>query len=79
MPAERRVKIFRNGSNQAIRIPKEFELPGNEAILKKDGDRLIIEVVKPNDLLGLLSTWGPLDVNCPDVDSDLLPLDDVTP
>ena len=26
MPAERQVKLFRNGRNQAVRIPREFEL-----------------------------------------------------
>ena len=32
-PNERRVRLFKNGRNQAIRIPREFELPGEEAIL----------------------------------------------
>jgi hypothetical protein len=26
----RRVKLFRNGRNQAVRIPREFELPGED-------------------------------------------------
>ena len=39
---ERRVRLFRNGRNQALRIPREFELEGDEAILRKDGDRLIV-------------------------------------
>ena len=38
---ERHVRLFRNGRNQALRIPREFELPGDEAILRKEGDRLI--------------------------------------
>ena len=29
----RHVRLFRNGRNQAVRIPVEFELPGDEAIL----------------------------------------------
>jgi antitoxin VapB len=41
--AERHVKLFRNGRNQAVRIPREFELPGEEAIMRKEGERLIIE------------------------------------
>ncbi len=36
---QRRVKLFRNGRNQAVRIPVEFELPGDEAIMHRDGDR----------------------------------------
>ena len=40
---ERRARLFRNGRNQAIRIPREFELPGTEALLRQEGDRLAIE------------------------------------
>ena len=43
MSQERRVKLFRSGRNQAVRIPREFELPGDEAVMHKEGDRLIIE------------------------------------
>lgn len=45
MSAPRRVKLFRNGRNQAVRIPREFELSGDEAILRREGERLIIEPV----------------------------------
>lgn len=62
MHAERHVAIFRNGRNQAIRIPREFELEGTEAIMRQDGDRLIIEPIKPkNRLLAVLETLEPLD------------------
>lgn len=43
MAAERHVRLFRNGRNQAVRIPREFELPGHSAVMRKEGDRLIIE------------------------------------
>ncbi len=76
MLPERHVKLFRNGANQALRIPREFELPGHEAIIKKSGDRLIIESIRPHDLLGLLAGWGSLDVDFPDIDVALKPLDD---
>ena len=39
MAEKRSVKLFRNGRNQAVRIPAEFELPGGEAIMHRDGDR----------------------------------------
>lgn len=68
MNQERRVKLFRNGSNQAIRIPKEFELPGDEAILRVDADRLIIEAVKDGNLLSELRKLGPLYEGFPDID-----------
>lgn len=65
MPAARTVRLFRNGRNQAVRIPREFELPGTEAVMRREGDRLVIESAAakggPNArLLALLATLGPL-------------------
>ena len=54
--SERHVRLFRNGRNQALRIPRDFELEGDEAILRKDGDRLIIEPIRKGRLSALLST-----------------------
>ncbi|MGA8260619.1 MAG: AbrB/MazE/SpoVT family DNA-binding domain-containing protein [Arenicellales bacterium] len=62
---ERHVKLFKNGRNQAVRIPREFELPGEDAIMRKDGDRLIIEPSPPQSLLALLATLAPLDEDFP--------------
>ena len=77
-PAPRHVRLFRNNRNQAIRIPVDFELPGNEAIISRDGDRLIIQPVRKGNLTALLASWGPLEETFPDVDAALQPLDDVT-
>ena len=60
MQIERHVRLFRNGRNQAIRIPRDFELEADEAIIRKDGDKLIIEPVAKNSLLELLATWEPM-------------------
>lgn len=75
MSAPRRVKLFRNGRNQAVRIPREFELPGEEAILRKDGERLIIEAPPPPSLLALLATLEPIDEAFPPIPE--LPTDSV--
>jgi antitoxin VapB len=64
---ERRVKLFKNGRNQAVRIPREFELPGEDAIIKKDGDRLIIEPAPPKSLLAWLDMLEPLDEEFPPI------------
>jgi antitoxin VapB len=72
---ERQVRLFRNGRNQALRIPREFELEGDEAILRKEGDRLIIEPVRKGHLLNLLAGLEPLEEDFPDVDADLPALD----
>lgn len=55
------VKLFRNGSNQAVRIPREFELPGNEAVISRKGDTLILRSRQPRSLLKLLETLEPID------------------
>jgi antitoxin VapB len=75
--SERHVRLFRNGRNQALRIPREFELAGDEAIVRKEGDRLIVEPVRKGRLLALLGTLAPLEEPFPYVDDDLAPLDDV--
>ena len=51
MNEERHVKLFRNGRNQAVRIPREFEFDGDEAVMRKDGDRLILEPIRMAPLL----------------------------
>jgi antitoxin VapB len=65
MSGERQVRLFRNGRNQAVRIPREFELPGDEAVLHKEGDRLIIEPAAPSALLAVLATLQPLEDDFP--------------
>jgi len=35
MEAERIARLFRNGRNQAVRIPKDFEMEGREVIIRK--------------------------------------------
>lgn len=71
----RHVKLFKNGRNQAVRIPREFQLPGEDAVMRKEGDRLIIEPVPPRSLLALLATLTPLDEDFPPIPE--LPLDPV--
>jgi antitoxin VapB len=75
--AERHVRLFRNGRNQAVRIPREFELEGDEAILRKEGDRLVIEPVRKGRLLALLGKLDSIEESFPDVDNDLPPANEV--
>jgi antitoxin VapB len=65
MHNERHISLFKNGRNQALRIPREFELSGNKAILRKEGDRLIIEPIQRRSLLALLNTWESFDEDLP--------------
>ena len=83
----RKVRLFRNGANQAVRIPKEFELPGKDAVIHREGNRLIIEPVQTKPAKGTAAAMllaleeirklGPCEDEFPDVDEGLLPLDDI--
>ena len=77
MHSERQVSLFRNGRNQAIRIPREFELEGDKAIIHKEGDKLIIEPIRKAGLLAILLEMEPLTEQFPDIDTDLKALDDI--
>ena len=68
MTAGERVKLLRMGRNQVVRIPREFELPGEDAVIRREGERLIIEPARRMSLLALLATWGPLDDELPAID-----------
>ena len=71
MSEQRHVRLFRNGRNQAVRIPVEFELPGSEAIMHRDGDRLVIEPVRERGLVALLRTMKPLQEKFPEIDDPI--------
>jgi antitoxin VapB len=69
---ERRVKVFKNGRNQAVRIPREFAFSGEDAIMRKEGNRLIIEPAAADSLLEVLATLRPLAEDFPRI-HDLRP------
>ena len=77
-PETKRASLFRNGRNQALRIPRAFELPGKEVIMHREGDRLVIEPVpEKNSLLSVLAGLKPLEEKFPSIDDSLPPLDDI--
>jgi len=45
-------KLFQNGNSQAVRLPKEFRIPGNEVKIFKKGNYVILEPIE--------TTWDPL-------------------
>jgi len=77
------VKLFHNGFGQAVCIPAGFELPGDRALVHREGNKLIVEPASGSvGLLDLLAEWAkepPLEPedDFPDIDEDLLPLKDV--
>lgn len=64
----RHAALFRNGRNQAVRLPREFEMEGTTVLLRKEGDSLILTPVRENRLLDLLATWEPLEEELPEVE-----------
>ena len=63
---ERHASIFRNGRNQAVRIPREFEFEGSEVLMRKEGDQLILTPVRKSRLMDLLASWEPLEEPMPE-------------
>jgi antitoxin VapB len=68
----REVSLFRNGANQALRIPRRFELPGTSATLTREGETLVIRPAPPRSFLSLLRTLKAIRVSFPE-QSDALP------
>lgn len=69
---QRKVKLFKTGRSQAVCIPREFELPGENAIMRKGDERLIIELPPAKSLLALLAMMEPLEDDFPPI-VDLVP------
>lgn len=67
MNDERQVRLFRNGRNQALRIPRDMELPGRAAYLRKEGARLIVEPIAGPSLLSVLAKLKPIDDELPHI------------
>ena len=74
----REAKLFRNNRSQAVRIPAEFEFPGNRVLIRKEGTKLIIESKPKTDLIDLLrslSALGAEDDFPIDLDANLKPVE----
>jgi len=72
--AGRNVRLFKSGRRQCVRIPRDWELPGSEAVIRKDGDRLIVTPAPKKSLLAALRQLGAL----PEKDR-MPPIDDFPP
>ena len=58
----RQARLFRNGRNQAVRIPREFEMAADEVVIYREGQRLVIVPIdRPPSLAEVLSTFDTLD------------------
>lgn len=52
-------KLFTNGRSQAVRLPKEFRFEGREVSVRREGDAVILEPLKPRAWpKGYWRRWG---------------------
>jgi antitoxin VapB len=73
----REAKLFRNNRSQAVRIPAEFEFSGSRVLIRKEGNKLIIEPEPKARLVDILKGLTPLaaeDQFPDDLNATLLPL-----
>jgi antitoxin VapB len=61
---DRTAKLFRNGSSQAVRLPKEFRVPGREVIVKRFGDMVVLvpKVYRKQELAAALAEIGAVQL-----------------
>jgi antitoxin VapB len=68
MNMERKVSFFRNGRNQAVRIPREFETEASEGLMRREGTKIIIETEPKKGLLEVLRTMKPSRETLPEIE-----------
>ena len=56
-------KVFWSGRSQAVRLPKEFRVDGDEVRIRREGNKIVLEPMQ--DDWGWLVAWreryGPFD------------------
>ena len=45
-PRRTTAKLFKNGRSQAVRLPKEFRLPGAEVLIRREGNEVILTAME---------------------------------
>ena len=83
----RHARLFRNGANQAVRIPREYEFPPGEVTVKKVGNSLVLEPIAHRPAKGtaaalvaalqIMKDWPVVDEPFPDANEGLLPLAEI--
>ena len=64
----RHARLFRNGRNQAVRIPREFELDAVQVVIYRESNRLVVVPVERSPTLAeVLSRLTPLEEDFPDI------------
>jgi antitoxin VapB len=80
--AEQRAKLFANGRSQAVRLPKDFRMPGTEVSIRREGSRIILEPLEECSLdakgwpCDLWKWFDEFDADFPDPEPMSLALQD---
>lgn len=53
---------------QVVRIPAGFDRPGDEAVLRREDERLVIEPVRGRGLVALLASMEPIEEEWPEIE-----------
>ncbi len=62
-------KLFMNGRSQAVRLPKEFRLPGKEVRIHREGRRIVLEPITDAWSEAFWSSFGAWDEDIPRLDT----------
>jgi len=68
MSTARHVRLLQDGDRQTVEIPADLKMPGDEAMIRKEGDRLVLEPVRKRSLLALLASWEPMPYDWPEIE-----------
>ncbi len=68
----RTARLFRNGSNQAVRLPRDLEIDADEVLIRREGDSIIL-TPKPRSWDDYFARGRPLAEDFPDAIDDSPP------
>ena len=65
----RTARLFRNGANQAVRLPRDLEIVADEVLIRRDGDSIVL-TPKPRSWDDYFARGARLTLDFPDVIDD---------
>lgn len=68
----RKARLFRNGRNQAVRLPVEFEINADEVYVRREGDEIVL-TPKPRTWDSYFEHGKRLSEDFPDHIDDVAP------
>jgi antitoxin VapB len=72
LPAPRTARLFRNGANQAVRLPRDLEIDADEVLIHREGNRIVL-TPKPRSWDSYFVGARRLGDDFPDTIDDALP------